>query len=331
MFASAVGYNADVRLLSLSLAVAVLASCTAPSYHSGALQCATSGRACPASFHCAADHHCWKDGEDPTAGVDLGGADLAGVDLAGVDLSSHDLAVGDLASGDLAGRDQSMSMMNGDLSTPGSCATAKLCDTFDSATLNARWTNDANNGTIAIDTSRAYRGASSLHLHTSPEPTANSEPQANVFTYQGLPITTTIYLRAWCYFPSTNSADFDQILNFANAGGSGIAYVDNGNHPNLNDYTTGGPYNSSTLFTIPTDKWTCLQMEIPQTGSTGVIKLYLDGAEVTDVTTTNTAPTPPLDHVYVGLDFYGNPANLPAEDMWLDELIVDDKPTTCAE
>jgi hypothetical protein len=312
-----------------SLALALLAGCTAPSYHSGALQCATVGRACPDHFHCATDRHCWKDGEDPMAGADLGGVDLAGVDLAGSDLAMT-LPM-DLGKSDLARRDLSMSMMTSDMSTPGSCATAKICDSFDVPTLNARWTNDTNNGTIAVDNARAYRGASSLHLHTSPAPAANSEPQANVFTYQGLPVATTVYLRAWVYFPSTNPTDFDQILNFANAGGSGIAYIDMDNHPNLNDYTTGGPYNLSTLFTIPTDKWTCLQMEIPQNASTGVIKLFLDGAEVTDVTSASTAPTPSLDHVYVGLDFYGNPANLPAADMWLDELIVDDKPTTCAE
>ena len=87
----------------------------------------------------------------------------------------------------------------------------------------------------------------------------------------------------------------------------------------------------STLVTFPVDQWTCLQIVIPQSTSTGVIQLLVDGAVVSDASSASTAATPGLDHVYVGLDWYNNGANLPAGDLWLDELIIDDKPTTCAE
>jgi hypothetical protein len=292
----------------------VVAGCTAPEYGSGHLQCASSGRICPDDFYCAGDHHCWKNGSAPDLSAnpsDLAGEDLAvAADLSHADLASHDLAGNPSLCGGLA---------------------VKLCDGFEGP-LNARWSNDINNGAITIDTSRAYRGGSSLHLHTNPEPSPATEPQANVRGSAGLPISTTIYLRAWVYFPAGTPAVFDQLLNFSNPGMTGISYVSENGHPELNDYGSGGPFNSSSLFTVANDRWTCLQMEIPQpAGAMGVIRLFLDGNEVTDVTTTSSAATPAMDHYYLGLDWYNNPANLPATDMWLDEVILDDQPTTCAE
>ncbi len=310
----------------------IAAGCIAPHYTSGHLKCATSGRACPDNFYCGADDRCWANGDHPDlAGIVFDFAEASPVDLAGVDIAGRDLAV---SSVDMAHRDMAMTLSTDMATSQSLCSglTVKLCDGFEGAALNARWTSGITNGTIAIDTARAYRGASSVHLHTSPEPTATADPEANLLTYQSLPIATTIYIRAWAYYPSTNPPAFNQLLNFSNAGQSGVSYCIDSDRPVINDYTTGGPFNESSAFSIPTDQWTCLQMEIPQPANMmGTIRVFIDGAEVTDVTTTNTAPTPSFDHVYVGLDFVGNPANLPAADLWIDELIIDDKPTTCAE
>jgi hypothetical protein len=38
-----------------------------------------------------------------------------------------------------------------------------------------------------------------------------------------------------------------------------------------------------------------------------------------------------LTQLYLGLDWFNTPASFPASDLWLDELILDDKPVTCAE
>ncbi len=316
------------RFAALGLSL-LLASCAEPHYHSGALKCSLVGRACPDHFQCALDGRCYQDGALPDLSTammnpsDLGGADLAGapprdlsaaVDLARADLATHDMATHASLCAGLG---------------------VKLCDGFESATLDARWTNDINNGSITVDTSRAYRGASSLHLHTNAEPTPSAEPQANVAATAALPIATTIYLRVWAYFPSGTPATFDQLLNFTDSSnGNGISFSAADGHPIINDYggsTSAYQFNESSLFSIPTDQWTCLQMQIPQSAATGIIKIFVDGAEITDDTTNSGANTPPIDRMYLGLDWYQNPANLPATDIWLDEIIVDDQPTSCAE
>jgi hypothetical protein len=315
MFASAVGYNGVVRRISIALAM--LASCTAPSYHSGALQCATSGRACPDRFHCATDQRCWKNGEDPTPGVDLGGADFAGVDLAMRDLAMRDLAMGDLAA------------PGGDLSSVGSCATAKLCETFDSATLNARWSQSLNGGTVTVDTTRFYRGTSSAHFHTNAISTPTNDPQANLYTGDGFPISGTAYLRAWAYFQSPFPTGFGQALNFANSSGNGASFGHQSANPVLNDYTDG-TFKQSSSTTIPTDQWVCLQMQLSQTGPNGPIRLFVNSNEVTDASAASAA-APLMNRLYIGLDWTSDPSSQPAGDLWLDELILDDKPTSCAE
>jgi hypothetical protein len=67
----------------IALGALVLAGCFSPSYSSGGLVCGEGTQPCPEGYHCAADHRCWKDGEDP---------DLANLSPA-VDLSTP----GDLA------------------------------------------------------------------------------------------------------------------------------------------------------------------------------------------------------------------------------------------
>jgi hypothetical protein len=49
----------------IALAALALPGCFAPNYHSGGLVCADGTQPCPEGYHCAVDHSCWKDGEDP--------------------------------------------------------------------------------------------------------------------------------------------------------------------------------------------------------------------------------------------------------------------------
>jgi hypothetical protein len=123
---------------------------------------------------------------------------------------------------------------------------------------------------------------------------------------------------------------FNQILNFADSAGNGIAAgtVADG-HMVVNDYTNAGWGESSTV-TLPTDRWTCLQFDIP-IGMTGTTHLFVDGSEVTDARVVKASPQPIPDHVYCGLDWATTVTSQPAGDLWLDEIIVDTKPTSCTE
>jgi hypothetical protein len=310
----------------------LLAACTQPQYVSGHLHCSATGRACPDDFYCGAGGLCWQNGSGPELGAadDLGLADLAaavdlaGVDLAGADLSAlPDLAVrADLAGVDLAGGDASVASL-----CPG---TFKICDGFETATLDARWTSDLHGGTITVDTSRAYRGASSLHLHTDAAATAGFTPFANLVTYSTLPYTTTAYARAWFFFPSNYSSEFNQVLNFSESTGQGVAFATAGGHPILNDYSTPNSYMQSATVTLPTNQWVCLSLSLSQTGTSGTVKQLVNDVEVSD-TTFASAATPAMDHIYLGLDWVGNPASFPATDLWMDEVVINDSPVGCAQ
>ncbi len=301
-------------------------ACTEPHYVSGHLHCAATGRACPEGFYCGAEGLCWQNGSGPELGApDLGedlatlAEDLSGVDFSGLDLSGLDLQTPDLARVfDLAGGD-------GPTATLCGASTAKICDSFEGA-LNARWSFNSPDGTASIDTSRAYRGSSSLHLHTNAKGSAVSEVQANLYTYDQLPVSGTLWVRAWVYMPSTASTHFNQIINFADAAGTGDAFTLKNGILVDNDYH-GGNYNESATA-YPPDQWFCVKMQIAQ-GGTG-IHFYLGDNEVNDLAFPAASPAP-MTHVYLGLDWFLMPAGtLAAQDAWIDELIIDDKPITCA-
>src|SRR5262249_46527583 len=150
------------------------------------------------------------------------------------------------------------------------------------------------------------------------------DPYANLYTASILPLSGTAYARVWVYLATGSyPTAFNQVINFANAGGAGTAFATQNDFPILNDYATPLSYAESTSTTLPRDRWICLALSIAQGSATGPVKLFVNDAEVTDVTFNN-APTPSMTHIYVGLDWVGNPASFPATDIWLDELVIND-------
>ncbi|HZS36053.1 MAG TPA: hypothetical protein VFF06_04465 [Polyangia bacterium] len=214
---------------------------------------------------------------------------------------------------------------DGGAAGPSLCAPglALLCDGFEAAALDPQWTPDG----ATLDTTRAYRGSSSVHLHTAAAG-AGTDPSADLRESRTFPITGTAYVRLWTYFQSPFPPAFDQIINFLDTGSGGASFSIKNGFAVDNDYAGSG-YAESTTVSVPLDRWTCLQMQIGQRGATGDIRLFVDGQEAADAALTGTTTTP-MRAVVLGPDFFGNPA-IGAADVWIDEVIVDDKPTTCAE
>ncbi|HEY2744064.1 MAG TPA: hypothetical protein VGL86_05560 [Polyangia bacterium] len=288
------------------LVALALVGCTAPDYGSGHLECAANG-ACPSGYYCADDNHCWRDDSGP-ADVDLGNSS-----------SSDDLAPSlDLAADDLA-------------IPPSTCATLTgavvFCDGFESPLATSGWGIAGSNGTPSLDTSRAYRGAASLHSHIDGAP-AMASPLALIHRADIFPISGTIYARVWVYFSSGLPDPFDQFLNFADNVSTGYSIATDQGKVALNDYTSGGPYMRSATA-MPLDRWACVQFDVQQANSMGAIHVSVDGQLLADLP--QMANTTNAVNFSVGLDFYGNTAAIPVYDAWFDELIIDDKPTTCDE
>jgi hypothetical protein len=205
------------------------------------------------------------------------------------------------------------------------------CDGFESGAFDPMWTLDTSRGTITIDSTRAYRGASSVHVRIDPITSSVTNPRAVLLGPGGLGTTITgiIYFRIWMYVASPVSANpYNQLINAANQSGQGISMGTRGGLVTNNDYTDGGYAESATTF--PLDRWTCLQFQMPSNVS-GTTRVFIDGTELTDVALTKATTQPPPDHVYLGLEWVGTLSSQPAVDAWMDEIVIDTQPTTCAQ
>ena len=235
---------------------------------------------------------------------------------------------GDARTGDAPGSDARG--VDAPADAPGDAAyvcTGFICDGLDGATIDPRWTVDTNNGSITPDTARVHSGTSSLHLHTDAVSASTTNPRAELLTSQGFPVTGEIYARAWMYFASPMpGTPFAQLINFANTAGVGISMGERNAFVVDNDYTTPN-YVASTTVMLPLDRWTCLQLAIPS-GTSGTTHVAIDGAEVTDASSSQTNQPAP-DHVYLGVEWVATVSSLPAFDAWIDDIAIDTSPVPC--
>jgi hypothetical protein len=209
------------------------------------------------------------------------------------------------------------------------CGGQRVCDGFEGGALNARWNLDVSRGSVAIDPSRSYRGASSLYVQTDQITTSTIYPRASVQSYDGLPVTGTVYVRVFIYLPTPLMNTFDQFVNFSNAGGQGVSMGTRNGKVVNNDYSASVFNESATAF--PFDRWACLQMTIPS-DTAGTLRVFVDGTEVSDVAiSTGPPPHPRPTHLYLGIDWPNTYTSLPPSEAWFDELLIDDAPLTCAQ
>jgi hypothetical protein len=219
-----------------------------------------------------------------------------------------------------------------DTMAPVQCVAGMIvCDSFEQGLTTVGWNRSTLNGTMDVDTTRAHRGTTSIYAHTNPipSPSANS-PSAIVSSGQGLPITGTLHARAWIYVASPHpTGEFDQVINFADVAGDGISVGARNGVIAANDYTDVA-YAESGTAQLPLDRWACLQLSIPS-GTAGTTRVYLDGAEVTDVALSKSTTQPAPTRIEVGVQWVATVTDWPATDVWFDDVIVDDQPITCAQ
>jgi hypothetical protein len=208
-------------------------------------------------------------------------------------------------------------------------ANVLICDGFEAPTLDPRWSPFMPTGTSAPDTTHAYRGAQAMHNHT--DAVTGMDPGADVNTSQGLAggaVTGTVYARAFLFLPIALPSPTLQLLNFSDDVGKGISFSIKDGFVVNNDYGSSIFRQSATA--VPIGRWVCVELEIPS-GTVGTSRISLDGGEIVDVAITKGTVQPAPTHIYVGIDYFNAGPSVPAVDVWIDELIVDDKPTSCAE
>ncbi|HEX9101639.1 MAG TPA: hypothetical protein VF997_05515, partial [Polyangia bacterium] len=120
---------------------------------------------------------------------------------------------------------------------------------------------------------------------------------------------------------------FEQFLNFTDSGTTGYSVATDSGKVTFDDYA-GNVYQTSATL-MPLDRWACVQLDVQQGSPASAIHVSVDGKLLADLP--STAATTTAAGVSLGLDFFGNTAAIPPYDAWFDEIIIDNKPTTCDE
>jgi hypothetical protein len=176
-----------------------------------------------------------------------------------------------------------------------------------------------------IDTSRFYRGKSSLHLHSAGA-TSDLEVQETKYL-PGSPLH--FFLRAFVYVPSgfDNRAApiFLAEQNVDPYDGITLDLI-NGSFETTKTAGTDQTLQSSTP--MPTDQWVCLVWEV-QAGANGYTNLTVGPTLANGLGGTQSInPNPSIGQI--ALTLIGSTGS-PARDLWVDEIIIDNKNVSCSQ
>lgn len=203
------------------------------------------------------------------------------------------------------------------------CTGAKVCDDFESYTTGglptSPWTTQVASATMAIDDSKAYDGAKSVHI------TTNGGGAMAVMVQQAplLPISgSNVYGRFMMFYNVMPTTHYHLII----LNGPG----DNG------QMTMGGLESSKALFNFgpgdntaisntkyPQGKWACIQWQFDGPNKTAVMSI--DGVQLENKVTNWQA----FDMSKLSIGLLNCCDDGPKVDMWLDSIAIDDAPVPC--
>lgn len=215
------------------------------------------------------------------------------------------------------------------------CAGFALCDSFEASVLGSVWTQD---GTLSLDATHAHRGARSVHAHIPALATgvAGFSQLDETKTLGGASVPSTFYVRAWFFLSAlpagNNRMEAISIVSSTPSSIGDYTFI------HSNDtviYTQADTQNALAGVPPPTNTWFCVVFRVTRgTASDGSLgfasdvlpSLTLPGA-ITDSNAT------PIQSIGLGIGFAGTNVfdPQPALDLWLDDVIVDAQPLTCAD
>jgi hypothetical protein len=212
-----------------------------------------------------------------------------------------------------------------------SSAGAIFCDGFEAGSLVAPWGTLPVHGSITVDAMHVYRGNYALHAHQAAIGSGSQDTGVAIST-QSYP-SPDIYLRAFVYLPGPASTGTFTFLRAQMSGGTQDSVdlqVANGVFATYASRVSTGEVSTTVP---PLDRWFCVEWHVHM-ASSGYAALSIDGNPVPGLQSANTFDTtnsPIYDWLVVGLDSASASSGIPARDLWLDEIILDNKPIGCAK
>lgn len=215
------------------------------------------------------------------------------------------------------------------------CAGFALCDSFEGSGFSQIWTTDPG---VTLDSTRAHRGLQSAHAQIpalATGVTGFSEIDETK-TLSGASVPPTFYVRAWFFLsglPAGNNRM--EAISIVSATPSSIGDYTFIHSNDTVIYTQADALNALAGVPPPTNTWFCVVFQVTRgTTSNGSLALTSDvvpSLALSDAITDSDAT--PIQHIGFGIGFAGtnvfNPQ--PALDLWIDDVIVDTQPLTCAD
>jgi hypothetical protein len=238
------------------------------------------------------------------------------------------------------------------------CQSALFCDDFESVTAGAvpaaPWTTNPNNGSVAVDATRAFRGTQSVKASTLSTAESGSTYKQAFLGITGAPVVPVpnqaVYGRMMFFLESAPTTNVH--WTFADATGTvpGQVYhstyryggqlpIANGSQLMANYDTTDfyqmppvGPqtdcYQHADAKVVPVGVWSCAEWFFD--GTNASMRFWLDGTELTDLAVNRTGEgcvagaqdqtwvAPTFERLNVGWESYQTDD---ARSIWIDDVV----------
>jgi hypothetical protein len=208
------------------------------------------------------------------------------------------------------------------------CA-AVLCEDFESQTIDAsKWSIIGD--PVVVDTAMAHSGVASAHAHaTAVAGGASGGSQIGTDVLMQPALAAALHVRAWMYLPSSDAFAHPARLMAAQQGGSGSSLFLNLSDQIMVSDTASGAHTSGTA--PPRDRWFCVEWATDFSSANGDSTVSIDGTPAASITGTMALFSPPASRIVLGVYTYQPAAAQAALDVWLDDLIIDNKPIGCTQ
>jgi hypothetical protein len=246
------------------------------------------------------------------------------------------------------------------------CASATFCDDFEAAAAGqapaAPWTVSQTNATVAVDTTRAFRGTQSVKATTLPTVGGMPTYKRGLIGLAAAPVIPLpeqrVYGRMMFYLESSPTAD----VHWTFVDGTGLVagqdytstYRYGGQHPvaggsqlmanyDTTDYyatPSRGPqtdcYQHANAVVVPVGKWSCAEWFFD--GQANQMRFWLDGTELTELHIDQTGTgcggqpanyvwqAPVFSRIDVGWESYQADD---ARSIWIDDVVISQTQVGC--
>lgn len=219
---------------------------------------------------------------------------------------------------------------------PGACV-GQFCDDFEGVPAGgppaATWTTHLeNNGKLAVDETRAWSGARSVHF------THEGSMDVAMFMELRKPLLPrpgpVVYGRLMYWLnknPTGTYSHFELVRGSGPLAGGGTAQLNTGaeNGKAFINYEPGDCSAPAAAVPFPEGKWTCYQFAFD--GSKNLIAEWVAGKMAVGPTTPKgTCWKWPMsvDTLHIGWESYHTPGLI---DLWIDDVVVGDQPIPCPD